>query len=47
MACLTPEGIMEQEQHYLNLLRAAKSYKIQEGKLQITSGAEILVYSAK
>jgi putative lipoprotein len=47
MACLTPKGIMEQEQHYLNLLRAAKSYQIQEGKLQITSGAEILVYSVK
>ncbi len=35
MACLTPEGVMEQEQVFLSILAAAESFKIQEDQLII------------
>ncbi|MFC1950164.1 META domain-containing protein [Chloroflexota bacterium] len=47
MACFEPEGVMEQEGKYLNLLRVAESYQIQNGTLQIDSGGQKLIFSAK
>ena len=47
MYCLEPEGAMEQEQQYLTALREAESFEIKDGKLYITSGAEILVFNAE
>ncbi len=41
---LDPEGIMEQEEYYLQALQAAESYKIEDSKLQITSGNQVLIY---
>lgn len=38
MACLTPEGIMEQEQLFLSMLAAAESFQVQEKQLTIFSG---------
>lgn len=45
MYCLEPEGVMEQEQQYLKALQAAESFQVQEGKLQIKSGRQILIYT--
>lgn len=47
MYCLEPEGVMEQEKQYLKALQAAESFQVQDGKLQINSGNEILIYNAK
>jgi len=44
MYCMEPEGVMDQEQQYLKLLQAAESYQIQDGKLQINSGNQVLVF---
>ncbi len=41
---LDPEGIMEQEEQYLRALTAAESYEISVGKLQITSGNQVLIF---
>ncbi len=41
---LDPEGIMEQEEYYLKTLQAAESYEISVGKLQITSGNQVLIF---
>ena len=46
MYCLEPEGVMEQEQQYLEALQAAESFEIENGRLQINCGAQLLVYSA-
>jgi len=46
MACLEPEGVMEQEQDYIKLLQTAESFQIQDGKLQINCGWQVLVYTA-
>ena len=44
MACLDPEGIMEQEQTLMNLLSLASEYKIDGNQLQIkTTTGEILI----
>lgn len=45
MYCLDPEGVMEQESEYLKMLQTAGSYRIQDGKLQIDCGNQILVYT--
>lgn len=45
MYCLEPEGVMEQEQQYLKILQAAESFQVMEGKLQIKSGEQILIYT--
>ena len=46
MAC--PEPIMEQEQEYLSLLEAAETFRIQGGKLTIsTSDGQILVFAGQ
>ena len=41
---LDPEGVMEQEDYYLKTLQAAESYEISVGKLQITSGNQVLIF---
>lgn len=46
MACLDPEGIMDQEQALLTLLGGAQTYQLEEESLQITTaGGERLVFS--
>lgn len=47
MACMDPEGIMEQEQAIMSLLSSAISYGIEGGKLhlQIEGGEELVFLS--
>ena len=45
MAC--PEPVMNQEREYLSILQVAESFQLQDGKLQINCGAQILVYTAE
>ena len=47
MYCMEPEGIMDQEQEYLKALSTAESYKVEDGKLQIDCGDQILVFVAE
>ena len=47
MYCAAPEGVMEQEREYLTLLSNAESYEIKEGKLQVISGSQVLIFSTK
>jgi len=45
MACLEPEGIMEQETEYLQILRAATRFSVADGQLEILAdGGGVLVY---
>ncbi len=45
MACMDPEGIMEQEQVIMKLLSESSSYSIQGDRLQITTSAgELLIF---
>ena len=45
MACMSPEGIMEQEQHFLQKLGDAKRFEIVNGRLQIYgSDGEALIF---
>lgn len=47
MACMEPEGIMEQEQIILQYLNQAKTYRFEDGRLVIeVSGQETLTYHA-
>ncbi len=41
---LDPEGVMEQEEYYLKTLQTAETYEISAGKLQITSGNQVLIF---
>ncbi len=47
MYCMEPEGVMEQERQYLEILQAAKSYSVQDGELQINCGGQVLVYTTE
>ena len=47
MACMEPQGVMEQEQRYLNTLLAAESYQISGEQLQITAGNDVLTFRVK
>ena len=47
MYCMEPEGVMEQEQQYLEILQAAESYSTEDGNLQINCGDQVLVYIAE
>jgi len=40
MACMEPEGVMDQEQDFLKLLRDARSFKIVDEHLQIFTAQE-------
>jgi len=45
MACLDPEGIMEQEQAIMKLLSESSSFSIQGDRLQITtSSGDLLIF---
>lgn len=39
-----PTGVMEQESEYLKLFEAAESFIIQDNKLKITAGEQVLIY---
>lgn len=47
MACLDPEGVMDQEQKYLEILQAAESYSTEDGELRINCGDQILIFEDK
>jgi heat shock protein HslJ len=42
-----PPGVMEQEAEYLKLFEAAESFVIQDNKLKITAGEQVLIYYEK
>lgn len=44
---MDPPGVMEQEAEYLKLFKAADSFVIENNKLAITSGDQILIYHDK
>jgi heat shock protein HslJ len=44
---MEPEGVMDQEQQYLEILQAAESYSIEDGELQINCGNQVLIYTAE
>ena len=44
MYCEEPEGVMDQEQEYLEILQAAESYSIEDGELQINCGSQVLIF---
>jgi heat shock protein HslJ len=48
MACLEPEGVMEQEDAYLMALQGASAYQVVDGQLQIenAAGETTLVFRA-
>ena len=41
---MDPPGVMEQEAEYLKLFKAAESFIIENNKLKITSGNQVLIY---
>jgi heat shock protein HslJ len=43
MACMDPEGIMEQEQTIMKLLSESSSFSIQGNTLQITTSSGVLL----
>jgi heat shock protein HslJ len=47
MACLSPEGVMEQEQAYIEALRSAARYRLADDRLEIrdAAGETILVFA--
>jgi len=47
MACLEPEGVMEQEDKYLRILPDVDSYEISGGKLRMVAGAKALIITPK
>jgi len=47
MYCMDPAGVMEQEEQYLRVLNAAESFQVRDGKLQITAGNQILIYTTR
>jgi heat shock protein HslJ len=48
MFCVTPEGVMEQEEQYLTTLATAESYEVRDGQLHIfCSGGQVLIFSAR
>jgi heat shock protein HslJ len=45
MYCMEPEGVMEQEQSYLQSLPLAESYEIENGRMHITcSDGSVLIF---
>ena len=47
MACMEPDGIMEQEQEYLVILENIETYEIEGKQLLIISGDKVLNYEPK
>ncbi|MEE8414582.1 MAG: META domain-containing protein [Dehalococcoidales bacterium] len=47
MYCMEPEGAMDQETQYLKILNNAENYQVTDGTLQVNSGNEILIYTAR
>lgn len=47
MYCMEPEGVMEQERQYFEILQAAKNYSVEDGELQINCGGQVLVYTTE
>ena len=46
MACMDPQGVMDQETEYLELLRDAQAFQIDEGELVIEAASdEVLVFA--
>jgi len=46
MYCMEPEGVMDQEEQYLQSLRLAESYEVKDGKLRITcSDGTVMVFT--
>ena len=46
MACLDPAGVMDQELEYLELLRDAQAFQVDEGELVIeAAGDEVLIFA--
>jgi heat shock protein HslJ len=47
MACVEPEGVMQQEREYLDALQSAESYAVQDEQLTITNADDtVLVFRA-
>ena len=48
MACMEPEGAMDQEQSFLRALRRVASYRLGAGQLELldAAGSEVLVFTA-
>jgi heat shock protein HslJ len=48
MACMEPEGIMDQEQAYLQLLNTVPRYRVEDDQLELynEAGSPILVFAA-
>jgi len=46
MACMDPEGVMDQEADYLRILRLSETFQVDSGELQITSGDDVLIYKS-
>ena len=45
--CLEPEGIMEREAQYINVVRAATGFRLSDEELEIsTARGEVLIYGA-
>ena len=44
IGCLEPEGILEQEEWYLRILPYVETFEIQNGKLRITAGNQMLIF---
>ncbi|MFZ8843775.1 META domain-containing protein [Thermoflexus sp.] len=43
MACIKPEGVMDQEQKFLALLMSSEGYQIMDGRLQLTRSGQVLL----
>jgi heat shock protein HslJ len=46
MACMEPEGIMDQEQEYLAILESAERFEIERHQLQINSNDKVLNFKS-
>ena len=42
-----PQPLIDQEEEFLNLLQAAESFQITDGRLQINCGQQVLVFTEK
>ena len=47
MACLEPEGVMNQETRYLQALYTVDSYELRDGKLRLNADGQVLVFRAE